>query len=138
MAVSIRSALIDEFGDLYAESKRWAAKEKRFEALKIIIREWYPDSDLPVDQATLAEGTRYEIQVGERTIEKTWKSLHAVYKAAGGLKPFLLLCDVTFKALSEKLGAGPAAGLQQEARTGNRKLTAVARSTEAVELPLAA
>ena len=38
MAVSIRSALIDEFGDLYAESKRWAPKERRFEALKMIIR----------------------------------------------------------------------------------------------------
>jgi hypothetical protein len=140
MAVSIKcaeeKALIDEYGALYMESQRWAPKEKRLEALKLIIRGWYPD--LPADKTDLAIGTSYEIQVGERTVEKSWKSMRAVYKAAGGLKAFLTICTVTFKALSEAIGKDEAEALQREARTGNRKLVAVPYVAPAVELPKAA
>jgi hypothetical protein len=140
MAVSLRcadeNALIDEYGALYTESLRWAPKERRLEALKLIIRGWYPD--LPADKTDLAIGTRYEIQVGERAVEKSWKSMRAVYKAVGGLKAFLAICTVTFKALSEAIGKAEAEALQQEAKTGNRKLVAVPYLAPAVELLKAA
>jgi hypothetical protein len=128
-----QTALIDEFGELYRENQAWAPKEKRLEALRQIIRSWYPD--LAADRTEVAYGTLYELQIGEKPIEKTWVSMAAVYKAAGGLKAFLKICTVTFKALSGVLGNPAAEALQIEERTGQRKLKAVAR---VIELPKAA
>ena len=129
-------AIVAEFGPLYNESQLWARKQRRLDGLRDVIRSWYPD--LAADQATTAVGTGWEIQVGEKPIEKNWKSMAAVYKAAGGLKPFLKLCSVTFKALSALLGQSAAPALQIEARTGHRKIKAVAILPPAVELPKAA
>ena len=141
MATFIPSAeqavLIDEFGGLYREKQVWLAREKRFDALTETIRQWFPD--LAADQTDLAVGYFYEVQVGEKPIEKTWKSMPAVYKAVGGWKAFQKLCTVTFKALSEVLGQPAAAALQVEERTGKRRLKAVALDGKrTIELPKAA
>jgi hypothetical protein len=96
---------------------------------------WY--ADLPAEETALADGENYEIQVGERTIEKTWKSMYAVYRALG-LKPFLAVCTVTFKALSNAIGNTRAEALQMEERTGERRLTAIRKLQPAVELKQAA
>jgi hypothetical protein len=132
--LAARKTLIDEFGGLSRERDAWTPKGKRMDALAVEIRAWYPD--LAADQTALAVGTLYEIQVGEKSIEKTWKSIAAVCKAAGGWPKFQKLCDVTFKALAGVLGNSAAEALQTEARTGNRRLKAVARVAPAVvELP---
>ena len=132
-------AVIAEFGPLYNASKVWAPKEKRLTALSAEIRSWYPD--LAADQTAIAEGLDFDVQVGAKKIEKTWKSIAAVSKAVGGWKAFMKICTVTFKALSGVIGQGPAEALQVESQTGYRKLVAVARipaSVEIVELPKAA
>ena len=138
--LAARTSLIDEFGGLSRERDAWTPKGKRMDALAIEIRSWYPD--LAADQTALAVGTLYDVQVGEKSIEKTWKSIAAVCKAAGGWAKFQKLCTVTFKALSNVIGNGPAEALQTEARTGYRKLKAVARVApelpEVIELPKAA
>jgi hypothetical protein len=136
---SDRQAIFDEFGELFEESKRWAAKAPRFEVVKDIIRDLYPDSLLAPDATDKGVGLKYEVKIGQRPIQKTWTSMRTVYLAAGGLKAFLKICDVTFKALSDVLGNAKAEALQTEARTGKRKLTAVARVAPiAAELPKAA
>jgi len=127
---------MDEFGRLYSEGQAWAPKEKRLDALKDIIRSWYPD--LPADQALTIPAPHFDIQLSEKPIEKKWKSMAAVCKAVGGLKHFLTVCEVTFKALSEKIGNSAAEALQIEARTGKRKVKAVARLAPVIELPKAA
>ena len=133
-----REQLVDEFGELSREAQAWAPKARRITALQTEIRSWYPD--LAADQTAIAEGTSYDVQVGEKSIEKDWKSMAAVVKAVGGMKNVLKLATVTFKALSGVLGNSAAEALQVEARTGYRKLHAVARVTPAVavDLPKAA
>lgn len=127
-----RISVIDEFGELYRQSQLWAPKEKRLEILKEEIRGWYPD--LPADQSTTAIGNLFEAQIGEKPVEKSWKSMQAVSKGAGGLKEFMKLCTVTFKALSEKIGEKPAAALQVEEQTGKRRVKAVPLSAAAIDL----
>ena len=132
-------ATIAEFGPLYNARRVWAPKEKRLDELSIEIRSWYPD--LAADQTAIAEGLDYDVQVGEKKVEKNWISIAAVSKAVGGWKGFQKICTVTFKALSNVIGNGPAEALQVESQTGHRKLVAVVRISppvEIVELPKAA
>jgi hypothetical protein len=133
---STQSEVATEFYKLYCEKQIWSPKEKRLDELTEIIRGWYPD--LAGDQTAIAFGDGCEVQIGQKPVEKTWTSMHAVYKAAGGLKPFLKLCSVTFKALSAAIGNAKAEALQSEAQTGKRRLVAVATQPAAVELPKAA
>ena len=131
--------VIDEFGPLDNARKVWAPKEKRLTALSAEIRSWYPD--LAANETAIAEGFEFDVQVGEKKIEKTWKSLTEVSKAVGGWSKFRQICTVTFKAISGVIGNGPAEALQVESQTGYRKLVAVVRispSVEIVELPKAA
>lgn len=133
----INPALIDEFGRLYNESRAWAPRQKRLTELTKEICSWFPDLD--ADQSTVAAGAVFDVLVGKKAIEKSWTSMNDVYKAAGGLKPFLKICGVTYKALSEAIGEPAADALQNEDRTGSRRLVAVLRPLPpAVELPKAA
>ena len=136
MIPSTQSEVATEFYLLYCEKQVWLPKKKRLDELTEIIRGWYPD--LAADATAILKGTGCEVQIGQKPIEKSWKSMAAVYKAAGGLKPFLKLCSVTFKALSEVLGNAKAEELQTEAQTGQRRLKAVAVASQAIELPKAA
>jgi hypothetical protein len=116
--------IVDEFGDLDNERKAWARKEKRLKAVRATIQSWYPA--LAADKTELAVGTRYEVQIGERSVEKDWASLDAVQKALGGWRKLRAICQVTFDAVQDVLGKKAAESLQVEAQTGWRKLTAVA------------
>jgi hypothetical protein len=129
-------AVIDRFGRLYLEKQAFGPKLKELETLAAVIRFWY--SDLPADQTALAIGTQYEVQVGEKSIEKDWTSMPAVSEACGGLQAFYELCTVTFKALSGVVGDTAAAALQTEERTGSRTLKAVPILSDVLELPKAA
>lgn len=120
------------------ESQVWAPKQKRLEEIKETIRGWYPDELLAPDQWAYPEGSRYIVQVDPRPFEKSWNSMAAVIKAAGGMRNVLSICTVTFKALSGAIGNSKAEALQTEARTGKRRLKAIARMAPAVELPKAA
>jgi len=127
MATPEQIAAFDEFGDLYMESQVWAPRQKRLDDLKETIRSWYPDELLHPTLWAYPEGDRFVIQIDPRPIEKSWKSMAKVCKAAGGLKGLLAICDVTFKALAGVLGNSAAEALQTEARTGKRKLKAIPR-----------
>jgi hypothetical protein len=131
-----RKRALDEFGDLYNQSQVWAPKEKRLKELRTMIQNWYPD--LAADKTEIAAGTRYDVQIGEKAIEKDWASINAVFDATGGLDVFKKVCTVTFKSLSGILGSTACEALQVESQTGHRKLKAVARLAPVIELPLAA
>jgi hypothetical protein len=133
---STQAEVATEFYKLYCEKQIWAPKEKRFDELTEVIRSWYPD--LAADQTAIAQGTGCEVQVGQKPVVKFWKSKAAVVKAAGGFKAFLLLCTITFDALSGAIGKAKAEALQSEAQTGKRRLVAVAVVPPTVELPKAA
>lgn len=123
MLTPAQTAVIDRFGWIYTKKQAFAPLAKELESLAIQIRGWFPD--LAADQTALATGTQYEVQVGQKSIEKDWRSMAEVRKAAGGLAEFYELCTVTFKGLSGVVGETAAAALQTEERTGSRKLVAV-------------
>ena len=131
-------AVVDEFCKLYALKQVWAPKAKRLDELTSQIRSWYPD--LAPDATGVAAGTGCEVQIGECPVEKRWRSIHAVYKAVGGLKPFLSVCTVTFKAVADVLGNTRAEALQVSERGGSRRLKGVMHATPAIvlEMPKAA
>jgi hypothetical protein len=129
-----REQILDTLGDLKREQAVWTPKEKQLNALSAEIQSWYPN--LGANETAIASGARYDIQIGERAMEKTWASKQAVCKAAGGLKGLLKLCTVTYKALSGAIGNDAAAALQVETQTGHRKLKAVARIAATAEVPL--
>jgi hypothetical protein len=125
-----------EFYRLYCEKEIWKPKEKRFDELTEIIRSWYPNLDAL--ETAVVQGIGCEVQVGQKPIEKFWPSMSEVCKAAGGFRPFLRVCTVTLKALSGAIGKDKAESLQMEARTGKRRLVAVAVLSPAAEMKMAA
>jgi hypothetical protein len=131
-----RKLLTDEIGDLLRDRQIWAPKEKRLKVLMPVLLGWYPD--LAANETEIAQGERYEIQIGEKAIEKDWASMDAVYDATGGLDVFKKVCTVTFKSLSGILSRTVCEALQVESQTGHRKLKAVARLSPVIELRKAA
>lgn len=123
MPTANQIAVINEFGGLYSQSQAWAPKQKRLDALKDEIRSWYPN--LAADATELASSNCYVIQIGAKSIEKSWASMADVYKAVGGLKAFLKLCTVTFKALAGVIGNTAAEAMQVEERSGSRSVKAI-------------
>ncbi len=97
---------------------RQAPNNKRLEFLSDEIQSWYPD--LAANATALAVGDIYTVQVGEKAVVKSWKSLAAVSKAVGGARAFQKLVTVTFKALAGVIGNTAAEALQTEPQTGLR------------------
>ncbi len=119
---------VDEFGRLTLEVAALDfarnPKVKRLDELKPEICGWYPK--LGANESQSAEGYTHKIEIGARSVVKTWKTMTAVAKAVGGWIAFRAICTVTFKAVAGVIGNTKAEALQVEEQTGYRKLKAVA------------
>ena len=117
--------LIDEYGELDRQVQAFKPKADRHEKLKGIIKSWYDDA--PADATAIAEGSLYDVQVGVRAKERTWRSMTKVYKAVGGCSAFLNLCSIAIEAVVGAIGKAKAEELLVESQTGSRRLKAVAK-----------
>jgi hypothetical protein len=118
--------LIDEFGKLDAWLQSVQRDIRRHGELKDQIKSWF--DGLPGEQEETVRGNVYEIQVGQKSIEKRWIKMSKVYSAVGRLSTFLSIATITFKALSGVIGEEKAKALQVEERTGSRRLKAFRRA----------
>lgn len=115
---------VDRYAVLDNERKRWSRQEREFYRLCKEIQSWFPD--LGADETALAEGYKFEVEIGVKSKERDWISIAAVSEAVGGWKILKKICTVTFKAVAGVIGNAAAEALQSETQTGHRKLTPVA------------
>ncbi len=128
-----RLAIVDEFGELERQIAEFKPKTERHKALKEQILSWYADLD---GAATAqAEGRRYSVQIGtrqnQRTITKPWKAW-ALLRRAIGLDQVMELVTIPLAAIDRYIPAEQHAWILSEARTGARKVVAVAMASEVV------
>jgi hypothetical protein len=123
--VPSQSALIDEFGELDRQVQAFQPIVSRHEELKKIIKSWY--DDWPAEQAAIASGKLYTLQISPRENQRSIVSIAKVAKLLGA-KVFQAMATVPIKALEDRLGKVAAAKLLCESRTGSRRIKTVANA----------
>jgi hypothetical protein len=115
---ALRSALVDEYGDLAAELAPFKHKQSRLDELAKIMRGWYAGeaAELPFTAA----GERYQAVLGAKSVQ-SHIDITAAWRALGR-KKFLLAASVTLKALEAFLQPEQLSALVTKERTGSRSL----------------
>src|SRR5262252_5970955 len=124
-------ALVDEFGELDRQIQLFKPTIERHDKIKSIIKSWY--SDAAPDTTDVVRGNVYEIQVGARERERTWREMSAVSKAVGGPKAFLEIASVAIKSVENLIGKAKTDELLVESPTGARRIKSVLRSASTPE-----
>ena len=119
-----REQKIDRYGELDRQVQAFQPTAAEHQLLKDEIKSWYQDH--PADQAAIAEGGLYTVQVSPRENESQVDK-PKLLKLVGRIE-FLKLCQVTLKAVKESLGEGKLAELVTKERTGSRKLKCVPKA----------
>jgi hypothetical protein len=120
---NILSPLIDELGfiqpRLNALRSELRPLENREQAIKAQIRQAL--ADLPADAPTVLQGSRYAVDVGPMTMERSVKNPALLIKKMGSR--FWEFVRISIDKLSREIPAHEHDSVFQSARTGSRRIT---------------
>jgi hypothetical protein len=122
-----RAAIVDEFGELKRRIQEHKPDVDRAQALAKIIQSWY-QHEKP-EQAFVAEGEAYTLQVSPRGMVRTITDLWRVYRILGKDK-FFELAHVGLSYIDAEIPAEKHAAFLVQSQTGDRRLVAVAKSPQ--------
>lgn len=122
-----RVALIDEYGQVCRQLDLVKALEKRQEFLRRTIAGWFADN--AADQAFVAEGTKFIVEVGARATRRTIKNMAALQTRLGKAK-FFRVVTVPMAELDRVLPADEQAEFVSLDRTGPRNVRLIQRFSE--------
>jgi len=122
---ALRRAICDEYGELDRQVTAFAPVAKRHAALQQTIRGYA--IDLAADINAIYTGDLYQILVSERGEERYLdpKAKRVIFKILKTVRAMELF-TITLKAAEDELGKEELEALVTRARTGSRKLVAVA------------
>lgn len=118
--------MADEYGELDRRMQLFAPDVARFETLKRAIKSWF--DRMPADADGTIEGNLYRLHLSARERERRVRSMRGLVDAIG-IEKFLELASVPIGALEDLLGKSRAAALIIDARTGSRRIKAVAKQS---------
>jgi len=116
--------LIDEYGELDRRMQLRAMDYQRYETLKRAIKTWF--DQVPPDADGTVEGNVYLLHLSARERERKIRDLHDLVELIG-LDKVLELATVPIGALENILGKAHVAQLTIDARTGSRRIKAIAK-----------
>jgi len=119
-----QKAMIDEYGELDRRMQLRAMDTQRYETLKRAIKTWFDQA--PPDADGTVEGEVYLLHLSARERERKLRDLHEVVELIG-LDKVLELATVPVGALENILGKARVAQLTIDARTGSRRIKAIAK-----------
>jgi len=122
-------ALCDELGELDRRLQVHAADQARFEVLKKAVKSWFDQA--PPDADGLVQGDAYLLRVSARERERRIKDLSELL-AEIGLDQLLKIVSVKITELEDAIGKTRASAFIIEARTGSRRVRAIAKHPAAL------
>jgi hypothetical protein len=122
--------LIDEYGELDRRMQLRQMDYARYESLKRAIKSWFDQA--PADADGTVEGDVYLLHLSARERERRIRNMRDVMDLIG-IEKLLDLAVVPIGKLENLLGVAHVATLTIDARTGSRRIKAIAkRAVEAV------
>ena len=117
-------ALIDEYGELDRRMQLRAMDHARYETLKKAIKGWFDTA--PADADGTVEGDVYLLHLSARERERRVRDMRELVDVIG-LDKVLELASVAIGALENLIGKARVAQLTVDARTGSRRIKAIAK-----------
>jgi|SRR5215472_6646311 len=116
--------LIDEYGELDRRMQLRAMDAQRYETLKRAIKSWFDQA--PADADGTVEGDVYLLHLSARERERKIRSMRDLVELIG-MEKVLELAIVPVGALENLLGKARVVSLCVDARTGSRRIKAIAK-----------
>jgi len=116
--------MIDEYGELDRRMKLYAMDVQRYDTLKHAIKSWFDQA--PADADGTCEGNTYLLHLSARERERRIRDMHELVEVIG-IDKFLEIASVAIGVLENLLGKDRVRPLIAEARTGSRRIKAIAK-----------
>jgi len=120
-----RKKIVDRYGELDVELKRFGPQIREHKALGETIRSWFDDAEAASE--FVANGFRFDVQVSARPEERQVFSYKTLYRILRKEK-FLELATITLKLIERNVPENLHHRFLTKAPTGSRRLQAVSRS----------
>ena len=125
-----RAALIDRYGELKRQIDEFKPTVEEAKKLEAEIASWYEDH--PAEDAAIAEGAAYTVQVSPREFKREiydkGKALHLVRKACGGITALLELLTLPLKVIDQYVPEQKQKLFLVKERTGPRTVKPVRKA----------
>lgn len=121
-----RVAIIDRFGELKRRVAEFKPTSDEAAKLEKEIASWYEDE--PADEAFVAAGNSYTVQIGPKALERRITDMPRVLTIVGKSR-FLEICRFPLAAVDQHIPATQVPDVLSSERSGNRTVKAVAKVT---------
>lgn len=126
LSIKQRAAVIDRYGELKRRAAEFKPTSDEAAKLGKEIASWYDDE--PADEAFVAAGNSYTVQIGQKAIERRITDMPRVLTIVGKSR-FMQLCGFPLAAVDQHIAATQIPDVLSSERSGDRTVKAVAKVT---------